>query len=185
MGERPRKHHKDTEPGNHHDDHYHFLEGIEEDEFIDKKKNKLWITIASVILILLKLSFLIPLERLVSILKSKKISSEYIIELKNDGKISFTEEVYFELRQKYINTNTEFKICLLGNKTGETYEVNSYYYPRIFNADYDSVTSEGCNSQTIISMHSHPNVWCIFSAQDIKTYNLMKERNSNAFIGLM
>lgn len=188
MSERPKKKHKDTHIHNHHDSHYHFLQGIEE-EYSEQEKDKKWkkyfIPVVAVVMIMLALSFLLPLERIGSIVESKKINENFVIELNNGKKIFFDENVYNQVRDSYLSSKTEIKICLLGNKVANSYIVDNFYYPKIYESKYDHVISEGCNNETIISLHSHPDTFCIFSAQDIKSYNQLVEYNPNAFIGLI
>ncbi|PLW80542.1 hypothetical protein C0585_02020 [Candidatus Woesearchaeota archaeon] len=181
---RPKKHHKDTEIGNHHDGHYHFLEGLEEEDY-KEKKIRFWIPIMGIILVLLAFTFLLPLDRIGSIVESKKIDSSYLIDLDNGKKILFDQEIYEVLRDNFISSNTEFKVCLKGEKTGSTYHVEDLYYPRIIEATYNHVTSEFCDRDTLISMHSHPSTFCIFSRQDIYSYTLLSKLNPDSFIGLI
>jgi proteasome lid subunit RPN8/RPN11 len=170
----------------HHDFHedFHLRESLDEEEHEEKKKG-FWVIMMSIFLILLSLTFILPLERIGSIVESKKINSNYVIELDNDYKIFFLQNMYEKVRDTYLNSSTEMKMCLLGEKQGKTFVINDYYMPRIISSKYDSVTSEICDGKTLISLHSHPGEWCIFSAQDIKSYEQLKERNNQSFIGLI
>lgn len=175
----------------HHDYHhdYHLVEPLHDldldDDEIEGKKKKPWVIFGSVIIILLMLSFLLPLERIGSIVESKKMSSNYLVELDGGKKILFESSVYEAVRDTYTSSKTEIKMCLSGSFSNNVYLIDSYYFPKIFASDYDSVTSEMCNNNTLISLHSHPGEWCIFSAQDIKSYKILNEINKNAFIGLI
>lgn len=170
----------------HHDFHhdFHLRESMDEEEYEEKKKGPL-VIIVSIILILLMLTFLLPMERLGSIVESKKINSNYMIELDDDYKIFFLKNVYEKVRDEYLNSSTEIKMCLLGETNNKMFVITDYYMPRIISSTYDSVTSEVCNTETIISLHSHPGEWCIFSKTDINSYKKLRERNNQSFIGLI
>lgn len=173
----------------HHDFHkdYHMVDPIDfdEEDHEEEKKKGPWMIIASILVILLVFTFLLPLERIGSRVESKKIDSNYMIELDNNKRIFFSSKVYEEVRDNYLNSKTEIKMCLLGNASQSNYFVTGYYLPRIISSQYDKVISESCNSKTLISLHSHPNFWCIFSAQDIRSYEQLKKSNPKAFIGLI
>lgn len=185
MSKKPKKHHKENTTIRHDKIHYNIAEDIDiEKEIKEPKWKKPLIKITAIILILLTLSFLLPLGRIGSIVESKKIDENYIINLK-DSKIIFTKDIYENIKDRYTSSKTEIKVCLIGNKTNNDYIITDLYYPRIYRSTYDSVTSQSCNKKTLISLHSHPNTWCIFSNQDIESYKQLKKQNNKAFIGLI
>ena len=57
--------------------------------------------------------------------------------------------------------------------------------PKAFGQSVSHVSAELCNSNTIVALHSHPYKRCIFSEQDIKSYEAARQINPDAIIGLM
>ncbi|MEM2131442.1 MAG: hypothetical protein QXR96_02880 [Candidatus Woesearchaeota archaeon] len=128
---------------------------------------------------------------------SKNIDENYEIDLANKNlatiKIIFGKENYNALLQIFRqNQNAEIKMCLFGNinitdsiNKYKVYNVKGIYVPKIFNRDVFSVTSEICDKNTIIELHTHPILHCVFSNQDIESYNQIKKYNPNVIMGLM
>lgn len=130
------------------------------------------------------------LEFLKSRVVSYKINGN-IININNNQRIVFVndltnQDIYSELKQFYLtNQEKEFIVCLTGNKTNNDYYITGLYVPDIYQQTVYSVTSEQCNSETIIPMHSHPPNRCIFSDQDIESFNRFREKNPDAIFGVM
>jgi len=127
--------------------------------------------------------------RLIDFLEGRIVSStikENSVLVLTDGSKVHLNNVYDELKKLfYENQKNEFKVCLVGRKENNDYYVGSLYIPRIFKQNVFSVTSEQCNNETIIPLHSHPLDRCVFSAQDIISYHQFKEINPDALLGLM
>lgn len=99
----------------------------------------------------------------------------YINEFVNENK---DKENYNKDSNKKINSQ-------LSNYTKKIYKVYGFYIPKIFSNDVFSVTSQICNNKTIIDLHTHPILHCIFSEQDIKSYNQLKMSNPDLIMVLM
>jgi len=144
--------------------------------------------IIALFLIFLFISILIFGWNIMGILEGKVESSKlegFSVEF-DDGIVVFDKEVYEELKEIYVeNQKTEVKICLKGYKDGEIYYINGLEMPEMYEKSVFHVVSEGCDSETIISMHTHPFKHCIFSKKDIESYELFKEVNEDGIIGLM
>lgn len=165
-------------------------EDIKEESKLMKLFKRSYIIVLSLIMVFLLLANTNMGYHLVSLFSGRIVSStlnsDYSFDLKLGGKAYFEKEVYDRLLQMYNdNQKHEFKACLLGNKKDKDYFITGIYVPLIFKQEVYSVTSEMCNTSTIISLHSHPPLRCIFSEQDIISYNRFKERNKDGIIGLM
>ena len=149
-----------------------------------------YIVIIALFLILLLIVNTNTGYHLISLFSGKIVSStlqeDYSFDLRYGGKVFFEKNIYDVLRDIYIrNQKTEFKVCLTGDKEDNNYLITGLYTPKIYAQDVFSVTSQICNNSTIISLHSHPPLRCIFSEQDITSYNRFKQINSDGMIGLM
>ncbi len=162
----------------------------EEESPIKRFLKRTYIIIIALFLIVLLIVNTNAGYHLISLFNGKIISStlqeDYSFDLKFGGKVFFKENIYEILREIYIkNQKAEFKACLTGYKEDNNYIVTGLYTPKIYAQDVFSVTSQICNNETIISLHSHPPFRCIFSEQDITSYNRFKQINEDAIIALM
>jgi len=165
------------------DKHYDFedFEVKEETEEQLKRKQRIK-TIGSIFLAFLMLSFVIPTDIIHSFAASKTITNNEI-KLNN---ITILFKDYEALRNYYFaHQLTEFKLCLTGTITNNTYEVTDMYAPRIIFATPTSVHSTICNQETIIDLHSHPFKECRASEQDSLSYNYYKRNNPNVLAAVM
>jgi len=164
------------------------LQKEDQDEFEESKFKKIYVAIIALFLGFLLIMNSMPGYHIISYLSGKIVSSDIVndeIVLKS-GKIIFENNVYTELKNFWLlNQKNEFKACLIGKRVNNNYVVSGLYVPQIYDQSVFSVTSAPCNEQTIISLHSHPPLRCIFSAQDIKSYEKFKLINPDAMIGLM
>ncbi len=148
-----------------------------------------YIVIIAVFLIVLLLASTNAGYHLISVLSGKIVSSsvhDYKFDLKGRGVVFFDKPIWDALAALYRQTQkTEFKACLLGYKNNSGYYVNNMYLPQVLKQDVFSVTAKACSNETIISLHSHPQLRCIFSEQDIKSYRQAKLINNQAIIALM
>lgn len=100
--------------------------------------------------------------------------------------IKMSDSVYDAILSKYRNNDgNEIKFCLTGHIEKEIYLVQDQYIPEISYNNAVTVHSKPCNDETIIDLHSHPGESCLFSDQDVKTYNRIKKRNKNVIMLLM
>ncbi len=169
------------------------LREISENEFEEKKpENKkikrLLLVAASIFLVILIVTYIVP-GNIFYILEGRIVSeklTDFSVNLKNSGKVVFEKSAYEKLRWLYFSEQrNEFKACLLGKKEGKDYFVSDLYLPKTFGQGVSHVSAELCNKETIISLHTHPYKRCIFSEQDIKSYEAVRQVNPDAIIGLM
>ena len=164
------------------------LEEKEEDNQLLKILNQIYVIIIAVFLCLLLLSYSLPVRTVIEIISGKIISStiENNTIIFKDKKIIFEESTYQSVRQIFLaNQKAETMMCLVGEITGNEYYINSVYIPKIYTRDVYSVTAVACNNDTVISLHTHPIFKCLFSEQDMKSYEFLKKNNPNLILGLM
>ncbi|MEK6963784.1 MAG: hypothetical protein AABX70_05115, partial [Nanoarchaeota archaeon] len=138
---------------------------------------KPFLVFIGIILIVLIFTYLTPelLPYLQGRLATHEVQSDYTINLKNGERIIFNMAVYEQLRSLYLTTQThEFKACLEGEKIGLNYVVHSLQMPKVYSESVYHVTSELCDANTIIDLHSHPPEHCIVSEQDEKSIAYFK-----------
>jgi|SRR3989344_2225620 len=162
----------------------------EEESKLHKAIKRIFIIIMALFLIMLILTYLVPGNNILSILEGRFVSvpieEDFTANLDNGGKVVFSSSVYEELKQIYLKEQkNEFKVCLVGNKILDRYYITELRTPKTISQDVFSVYAEQCSKETLIPLHSHPFKHCIFSSQDIKSYELFKEINKDAIIGLM
>ncbi len=161
----------------------------EEESPFRKTLKRIYILVIAFFLIILLLSNILG-GHVISVLSGKIVSStlnaDYSLDLKNGGKVVFDSAIYEKLREVYLaNQKTEIKACLKGEKKDNDYFISSFYVPKIYEKDVYSVTAELCDKETIISLHTHPYLHCIFSNQDIESYNRYRQINPEVMIALM
>ena len=165
-------------------------EEVKEDNKLVKLLKRTYIVIIALILVLLLLMNTNTGYHLISFFSGKIVSSnlnqDFTFDLKFGGKVVFNETVWINLGYIYdTNRKYEFKVCLTGHKQDNSYYVTGLYMPKIYGQTVYSVQSQVCNNETVISLHSHPPLRCIFSEQDINSYNQFNRINPDAMIGLM
>ena len=154
------------------------IEDSEESEFQKSVKKVLRILIG-LFLIFLMLSFVVPQEVLLSLALSKT-PENYVIDLGNK-EIVFEKAAYERLRDYYFTHQfSEFKLCLTGKIQDEKYIIDDLYSPKIFLATPVSVHSVSCSDGTLIDLHSHPFRNCLFSEQDVVSYNKLGKETIGA-----
>jgi hypothetical protein len=155
------------------------------EELPEEEPKKKWLAIlAAIFLLSIVVVYFLPGD-VFSVLQGRLESSKLDgFEAEYDGgKVIFDKAVYEMLREIYINNQkTETKVCLTGEKVGDDYYINGIEIPEIFSATVYQVISEGCGD-ALIPMHTHPFRHCLFSEQDIKSYESLS--NKDAMIGLM
>jgi hypothetical protein len=108
------------------------------------------------------------------------------ITLKNGAIIIFQNNTVHQLDELFKqNQKTEFRACLVGKIIDNQLIVNGIYIPTTYDQTVYSVTSAVCDINTIISLHSHPVDHCVFSEQDIRSYEQYKNTNPDMILGLM
>jgi len=162
----------------------HDSEAVEEESELQKKIRKIARFAMGLFLILLMLSFLIPQDIVGSLVEGKEIQNHELIV--GNITIVFEENSYEKLKQVYFeNQLTEIKFCLTGTISNNTYYIHSLYAPTTYFATPISVSSQGCNQETIISLHTHPLNNCLFSQQDIISHNSQKRSNPRMLSAVM
>jgi proteasome lid subunit RPN8/RPN11 len=121
---------------------------------------------------------------------SERIDGNYTLYIDNSTKVVFTEELYGNLFDVYLgNQEHEFKACLYGDIVEEAgitaYQLDRVGIPTIYEQDVYHVASAGCDAQTLVSMHSHPYKKCLFSTQDISSYESFLEIAPDALLAIM
>jgi hypothetical protein len=162
----------------------------EEESKLKKLLKRTYVVGIALFLVFLFLVNTLPGYHIVSLVSGRLVSStlqeDYSFSLKNGGIVIFQLAVFENLRELYLdNQQHEIKVCLTGDKNNSTYHVTGMYIPKIYHQDFRSVSSEFCNSETIVTLHSHPFLSCIFSDQDIKSFNNYRKSNPDALLGLM
>ena len=155
------------------------------------KAKKIIILLMGLFLLLLITTYFLLGPQILHILEGKiestQISNDFTAKYIN-WTIEFSPESFNELQQYYLqNQKTEISVCLQGiyqQSTG-TYSISSIYYPKIIEKAFDHVIFSNCPQETIIVLHTHPYKSCIFSDQDIKSYDESKQINEDIMIALM
>ena len=166
------------------------LEEPEEESKLKRILKRVFLAIIGLFMLFLILSYFLPGYHLLSLLEGRIVSatlqSDHTVPLKAGGKVIFVPEVYEELKQIYLSIQkTEFKVCLQGEKRGDAYHIKNIYVPETYERSFRHVSAELCDESTIIPLHSHPFMRCLFSAQDIRSYRAFRRINPEAMTGLM
>ena len=157
---------------------------IEEETEGQKRARRIVKIILGLLLVFLLIGFLIPYEIPASLLEGKRLQDNQLIV--NDVTIIFAGNTYESLKSFYLkNQFSEVALCLTGEINNKEYIINSFYQPKTFFQTPISVNSQQCNKETIITMHTHPFKNCLFSQQDIISYNNYKKTNPNAITAIM
>ena len=172
----------------------------EEHEYYDDQENHeelpeekpLWKKILllgiTIFLILLMISFIFVSYPIGPLLEGK-IESDLIknnqLDL-GDFIINFEEGSYAQLSSLYHpDQKTEFSACLIGEKKGRDYYIQSLYQPKMYKQTYNHVSFEACNQETIIMLHTHPYKQCVASDTDINTLKSMQKSNPKVLMVVM
>jgi len=169
------------------------LEKVEEAK---EEENKLFTAIKRVYIFIIALVLIILLlvntnmgYHLISLASGRIVSSDfndYTFALKHGGTVHFDILTWDALSRLYdANQQHEFKACLIGYRSDNDYYITGMYEPTIYAQDVYSVTSQVCDNNTIVSLHSHPPLHCIFSDQDVRSYEIFRQINPDGIIGLM
>lgn len=151
------------------------MENYQEEEIEEKPSlfKKIFVVIIAVFLLVLMLSYFTLFnihDILEGLVGSHKIQDDKIYF--SNKTISFENNTYNKLLEIYDkNPDKEFKVCLTG-KYDINYFVYDLYIPETYEQQPSEVISETCDS--IISLHSHPRLFCIPSQQDFKTFKQEK-----------
>lgn len=122
---------------------------------------------------------------LAGLIESEKIDN-FEVELKLGGKLIFLDNTYQELKEIYNqNPEKEFKVCLQGTIKNKDYLINYIHKPKMFLQTHNSVTSEPCPVESLVSLHSHPLKHCLPSDIDLRNFNLFKQQNPDALMAIM
>ncbi|NTV23907.1 MAG: hypothetical protein HGA85_06070 [Nanoarchaeota archaeon] len=100
--------------------------------------------------------------------------------------IAFSNGTMNTLKRLYLdNQEKEFKLCLTGERAGSLVNVTSIYQPKTYSRTPISVEAQICSGETVIELHTHPLLHCIFSDQDLRSFAIIKKRNPDVLMGLM
>src|SRR3989338_6206334 len=184
----------------HHNPHLHH-ESNPHDVFHEQesKTKKYIILILALFMIILIISYFIFGQHLFNIIEGIIVSQQFTdlttVYSSSNGSngsngsnytIRFTQYSFDELQQYYIaNQKTEVSVCLIGLFSDNLYMIHKLYYPKIINQAFEHVTFQSCPSNTIIVLHTHPYKSCIFSEQDIKSYQQNRQSSPNIMVALM
>lgn len=103
----------------------------------------------------------------------------------NATTVLFTPNLYSDILQLYaMNQKTEFIACLYGTYDNGTYLLNELAVPEIYSQTVFRVVSAGCNG-ALVTLHSHPYKHCLFSEQDIASYNAFAAANDHGLYAMM
>ena len=103
----------------------------------------------------------------------------------NSTTVIFTKELYSNILGLYaMNQKTEFIACLYGTYENEIYALNELAVPEIYFQSVFRVVSAGCNG-ALVTLHSHPYKHCLFSDQDIMSYNAFAAANNHGLYAMM
>lgn len=122
---------------------------------------------------------------LAGLIESETID-DFQVELKSGGILVFTNNTYELLTEIYNNNpEKEFKVCLQGITKDKDYIIDFIHQPKMFLQTHNSVTSEPCPKESLVSLHSHPLKHCLPSDIDLKNFNLFKQQNPKALMAIM
>lgn len=167
-----------------------YFEEIPEESPLQKNLRRAYIIIVALFLILLLIINTNAGAHFISVLAGKiitsKLNQDHSFNLRDSGQVIFLNQTYMALDDLYeMNQKAEFKICLTGEKIGKNYYVSGMYIPKTYGREVYSVTAAMCSSETIISLHSHPYLHCIFSNQDIDNLRVYRQVNPDMILGVM
>lgn len=83
------------------------------------------------------------------------------------------------------NQEHEFKACLLGSVSNNTYVIKQVHFPEVYSQHVYRVVSEGCPENTIIDLHSHPYQRCVASQTDIRGLEELRKTNDQVLLAVM
>ena len=151
------------------------MEDYSEEEIEEKPSlfKKIFIILIAVFLLILMLSYFTLFgirDILEGIAGSHKIQNDEIYF--SDKTIYFGNSTYSRLLEIYDkNLGREFKACLIGIYDKD-YFIYDLYIPKTYEQQPSEIISEPCDA--IISLHSHPKMFCIPSQQDFKSFKQEK-----------
>jgi hypothetical protein len=170
------------------DDFHHIHDDIHEDELPEPSKFKKWIVLAiGIFLVLLMLSFTVVTYPISDIIRGQIESNPLEgnkIEL-DEFSIIFEDNTNDRLLDIYNNEQkVEFSVCLSGNKENNDYKINNLYLPQQ-TAQFNHVSFEPCNEETLIMLHSHPYKSCLASVTDLNTLKNNQATNPDILMVVM
>jgi len=161
-------------------------EQIEIEETPKRKRSLIIIGAITLLIILLPAFLTTPTSRntLSGLLESSTLDN---LRIRNtDIPVYITQEVNQKLLKFYNqNVGLEFKACLKGYIENNSYFINDIYQPKHFSQTVNQVIAEPCNSEDLISLHSHPRPHCLPSQQDLQNHEKMKKLNPDILLAVM
>ncbi|MFH0752820.1 MAG: hypothetical protein V1914_04475 [archaeon] len=152
--------------------------------------NKFLVMFMGLFMIFLFLSYFLVGPSTMSIIAgmfgSDILNEEQLVVVKGNLTISFSEGVYSELKQLYLdNPRHEFKVCLHGTKDGTTYAITEVIIPETFEQEFNYVVARPCPPNALIDFHSHPEKHCTPSYHDVQLLKRLKENNPDLIMAVM
>ncbi len=159
-----------------------------DEELIDNPRwKKVLIGITGLFLLFLILSYFLisyPVYPILASLFESKVAENKTIEF-DKFSIIFTDDNYDRLQTYYHHDlSVEMVVCLKGI-IENNYIIDEIYQPEIIEQTYNHVTFKPCSSDTLILLHSQPFRHCIASEQDMKTLDIIKNRNKDSIMVIM
>ena len=153
-----------------------------------ENRRKITTTIIAASLIFIILSYLYlgaPVySYILGLAGSSKINNNEIT-FKNSITVEFNEETLAFLQELYNPLGDERAVCLRGEIKNNTYFVEEYYKPIIFDRAWNYVSHTPCDLDTIIMLHTHPFKRCEPSRTDRETHRRTKQSNPNILMMVM
>jgi len=112
-------------------------------------------------------------------------SGSYETDLILANNVVLRSDVKVHLTNLYMEDSNETIICLLGDYYDDLYVIDDYYTPEIIDRSFTHVRSVPCDSETLISLHTHPLNRCIFSQADLDSHRNLKRNNPDILLGMM
>jgi proteasome lid subunit RPN8/RPN11 len=163
---------------------------FEEYDVEPPKWRKPLIIVIGIFLIILTISYVLPSSRIYHIsigkIVSEQLDPSFSAPLANGKEVIFEEGAYNQLRTLFFaEQENEFAVCLTGEVQDGNYLIDDLYVPTIFDQSHTHVSSQRCNEESIISLHTHPLLSCLFSDTDINYYRSISKDNKEMIIALM
>ena len=164
------------------------IKDSQEDKQESKGSKKFILVIISIVVIFSIILAFSGGGRVINFILGRLASStvEDVTLVSKQGHIVILGGVYDKLRKQFEHNGVhEWAACLIGTRKNGTIMIDELYFPRIYDNSFYSVRSERCPPTTIITLHSHPADHCMFSQQDIISYNEFLQANPDALTALM
>lgn len=154
----------------------------------NSKTKKTILLITTTFLIILMLSFIYlsaPVYTYIYGLAGSSKLKNNEITFKNTVTVIFEQEILEFLQQLYNPIGDERALCLKGELENNTYTINSYYKPIIYDRAWNFVSHSPCQEDTLIMFHTHPFFRCEPSRTDRNTLRMSQINNPEVIMLVM